>query len=531
MKKIFTLLSAALIGGAVCSAQVTIGGTSYTNLNDAVAAAAEGDVIMINEDITINNRVNLTGVDNLTVKAADGVTVNCRVKNTLAFLVKKTATLENLNMVYVEADASNQGLIECSTGAGKLTIKNCTVSDFKTTSAQGVVSVKGGGHANFNGFAVNTTTVPEGRGEVFFGTSGSTLSGNSTASIFLEKNLNVTANADFAPDQVVNIYIDGYRTEGSTVVSGTEDAAKFHLVSDVFKLKASNGNLIAADINDVAAATIGSVEYDSFDAALAAVQEGETIIVNKNLDFSGRVNFQKEFAFTVQGANSDITFSSNTGNKSLSFLVNQPLTLKDLTLVWTGGENVSSFVECSGAAGNLTLDNVTISGVNTTSSQGVIALKNKGVAALNNVTFAGCIVPEGRGEVFIGQSGSTFSGNTNASIFIEKSLSFNGADFAPAAPVKLYLDAARTVGSDVVLGTTEMSNFELQGTTFRLDVKDGNIIAVEYGLSGVEEVEAADAAAAVYYNVNGVAVDAANLVPGLYIRVQGGKAAKVAINN
>ena len=529
MKKIFTLLSAALIGGAVCSAQVTIGETSYANLNDAVAAAAEGDVIMINEDITINNRVNLTDVDNLTVKAADGVTVNCLVKNKLAFLVKKTATLENLNMVYVEADASNQGLIECSTGAGKLTIKNCTVSDFNTTSNQGVVSVKGGGHANFNGFAVNTTTVPEGRGEVFFGTSGSTLSGNSTASIFLEKNLNVTANADFAPDQVVNIYIDGGRTEGSTVVSGTEDAAKFHLVSDIFKLKASNGNLIAADINDVAAATIGSVEYDSFDAALAAVQEGETIIVNKNLDFSGRVNFQKEFAFTVQGANSDITFSSNTGNKSLSFLVNQPLTLKDLTLVWTGGENVSSFVECSGAAGNLTLDNVTISGVNTTSNQGVIALKNKGVATLNNVTFAGCIVPEGRGEVFIGQSGSTFSGNTNASIFIEKSLSFNGADFAPAAPVKLYLDAARTVGSDVVLGTTEMSNFELQGTTFSLDVKDGNIIAVEYGQSGVEEVEAADAAAAVYYNVNGVAVDAANLVPGLYIRVQGAKATKILV--
>lgn len=530
MKKIFTLLSAALLGGLFASAQVTIGETNYTTLADAASAAAAGDVIMINEDITINNRVSFDKVDNVTLKAADGVTVYCRVKNKLAFLVKKPTTFENLNLVYND-DTSSQALVECSSGSGKLTVNNCTVTDFSTTSGQGVICAKGSGQVYLNGFAVNTTTVPEGKGEVFIGSNGSTLSGNSTASLFIEKNLKVTANSDFAPDQVVNIYVDAERSEGSTIVEGTENASLFHLVSTIYKLKGSNGNLITADINDVPAATIGAVEYDSFDAAMAAVQEGETIVVNKDLSFTSRVGFDKDFAYTIEGAGEGVTFSSNiSNNKSLSFLVHTEVTLRNINFVWTGGENAQSFLECSTAAGKLTLENCTFSGINTTSGQGAICVKNRGVATLNNVAFANNTVPEGRGEIFIGNSGSTLSGNTNGSIYVEGSLSFNGAEFAPAAPVKLYLADNRTFGTDVVLGTTNLSYFDLQGTQFSLDVNGDNIIAVENTLSGVEEVEAAEAAAeAVYYNVNGVAVDAANLTPGLYIRLQGSKATKVLV--
>lgn len=559
MKKFLFFLSAILLGVAVSTAQETfpvyIGETGYADIYKAVAAAAEGNVIMINEDITINKRVELTGKDNLTIQAADGVTVNCRVKNKLAFLVKKTATLENLNMVYVEPDASSQALIECSTSAGKLTIKNCTVSAFNTNSPQGVVSVKDGGHANFNGFAVNTTTVPEGCGEVFFGTSGSTLSGNSTASIFLEKNQNVTANADFAPGQVVNIYIDGDRTEGSIVVSGTEDAAKFHLVSDKFKLKASKGNLIAA----VAPVTIGAKEYDSLSEAVTAATDGDVININKNIEITTRVDFTSG-NITLKGTNNAVLSCRTYAKFAILVKGHANLSIENLTLEYNDSQTDRPLLRIE-ESGNLTVKNCTISKFNTScgNSNGIVGFKDNatGSVYLENVLFSECKVPDNKAEIYLVKSGSTIAGTTNGSIMLQENVTFNVVDFAPAAreeaaaaaliaddeaeaavnPVKLYLATApsATEATDIVFGTHNAALFDLQSDTHYLvgDADANKLFAWPNNLSGVEEVEAEEDvnAPAVYYNLNGVAVDAANLVPGLYIRVQGGKAAKVAINN
>ena len=563
MKKFLFLLSAIILGVAVSTAQETfpvyIGETGYADIYEAVKAATEGDVIMINEDITIKESVSLTDVDNLTIKAADGVTVNCLVKNKLAFLVKKTATLENLNMVYVEADASNQGLIECSTGAGKLTIKNCTVSDFNTTNNQGVVSVKSSGHAYFNGFAVKTTTVPKGRGEVFIGQSGSTLSGNSTASLFIEKNLNITANADFAPDQVVDIYVDANRSLGSTVVVGTKDVAKFHLVSDKFKLKASNGNLVTADINDVAPVTIGAKEYDSLSEAVTAATDGDVININKNIEITNRVDFTSG-NITLKGTNNAVLSCRTHAKFAILVKGHAKLSIENLTLEYNDSQTDRPLLRIE-ESGNLTVKNCTISKFNTScgNSNGIVGFKDTatGSVYLENVLFSECKVPDNMAEIYLVKSGSTIAGTTNGSIMLQENVTFNVVDFAPAAreeaaaaaliaddeaeaavnPVKLYLETApsATEATDIVFGTHNAALFDLQSDTHYLvgDADANKLFAWPNNLSGVEEVEAEEDvnAPAVYYNLNGVAVDAANLVPGLYIRVQGGKAAKVAINN
>ncbi len=50
--------------------------------------------------------------------------------------------------------------------------------------------------------------------------------------------------------------------------------------------------------------------------------------------------------------------------------------------------------------------------------------------------------------------------------------------------------------------------------------------------SGVEDItieEVADEADAVYYNINGVRVDATNLTPGVYVKVVGTTATKVMV--
>lgn len=58
--------------------------------------------------------------------------------------------------------------------------------------------------------------------------------------------------------------------------------------------------------------------------------------------------------------------------------------------------------------------------------------------------------------------------------------------------------------------------------------KDGNMVEIA-NPSGVENIQAADNAQAVYYNLQGVEVNADQLNAGVYIKVAGGKASKVLV--
>ena len=140
MKKVFTLIAALLAGSAVSSAQVFIGTTEYESINAAADAATEGAVIEVRGDITVNKRVNFDKVDNVTLQAAEGVTISCRTKNSLAFLIKKPTTMKNLTLVYND-DQSNQPLVEASSGSGKLNMENCSMSNFSGTNNQGLISI------------------------------------------------------------------------------------------------------------------------------------------------------------------------------------------------------------------------------------------------------------------------------------------------------------------------------------------------------------------------------------------------------
>ena len=265
MKKIYALLSAALIGGAVASAQVEIGSTSYSTIQDAVNAAAEGDVITITEDITVNAMIDFRDrATNLTIESENGATVSCLLKNKLGFLIAggKHVAFKNLNFIYTD-DPSNATLFE-SSGWSELTFENCTISDFNTSNTQGVISVKNGGVIKASNLTFTGNTVPDKCGEVFLGVSGSTFSGSTNGSITLERNNSLSVADNFAPSSVVKIYLTGARDMGSNIVLGTEDRSNFELVSDEFDMGVSNGNIVAAEEGSYTA--ISAIEADNEEA-------------------------------------------------------------------------------------------------------------------------------------------------------------------------------------------------------------------------------------------------------------------------
>lgn len=536
MKKLYSLITAVMLGGAISSAQVTIGETNYATLDAAVAAAAEGDVLTINEDITISAMISLTGINNLTIQGAEGknITITCRAKNHHAFRVQKTATLKNLNLVYSD-DQSNAVLIETSQAAGNLTMENVNISDFSTTQAQGVLSFKGSGKGTLTNVTFTNNTVPAARGEIFIGSNGSTIKGTTNGSIYIQKNLSITAT-DYAPAAPVKIYLEDGFTANRNLILGTADVNNFELQSTTFILQA-NGNNIQVVNKPEPNVVIGETSYTTLYDAIAAAQEGDVIEILKDITIGERVNLNGNVAenLTIEAADGVTISCSNKG--AIAFLVNKTVTFKNLNLVYTGnGASNRALVEVSNAAGKLTADNCTISNFNTNQGQGVFSIKNSGAATLNNVTFSNTTinyvnngVAEERGEIYIGSSGSTINGTTNGSITLQNDNSVTiGSDFNPGEPVKVYIDGNRTPGSDMFLGTTDLSKFDLQNDKVTLAVNNGNIVA---GSSSAIDGIAVDEenGEAVYYNLNGVAVNADELTPGLYIRRQGSKVTKIIV--
>lgn len=530
MKKVFTLIAALLAGSAAMSAQVFIGTAEYESINAAADAAAEGDVIEVRSDVTVSNRVDLNKVDNVSIQAAEGVTVTCRTKNKLAFLVNKPTTLKNLTLVYSD-DASDKPLIEASSGTGKLNMENCTLSNFNGTNNQGMISIKSSGSAVLNNVTFSNNVLPEGRGEVFVGNTGSTIDGTTNASIFIEKNLSVASGENFNPSSPCRLFIDDARTLGSTLVTGTEDVAKFNLMSDKYSLKGQEGNIVTSEFAaSEGAVTIGQLAFASLDEAMAAAKDGDIITINEDITISKTVTVKELNNITIE-AKDGVAISCLVKNK-LAFLINKVATLKNLKMTYTEQDpSTSTFIEVSGAGSALTMENCEIKDFNGTNKQGVISAKSNGKVTLNNVTSENCTVAEGRGELFLGGNGSTINGTTNLSIFLEKDYSVAaGAEFAPAKAVKLFVDENRTLGSVIVAGTEDATKFELQGTAFSLEVKDGNLVAGEYqGGSGIAGIAADENAPVEYYNLNGMQVSADNLTPGVYVRRQGNTAVKVLV--
>lgn len=530
MKKVFTLIAALLAGSAVSSAQVFIGTTEYESINAAADATAEGDVIEVRSDVTISNRVNFDKMDNVTLQAVEGVTITCRTKNKLAFLVKKPTTLKNLTLVYND-DASNQPLIEASSGTGKLNMENCSLSNFNGTNNQGLISIKSSGTAVLTNVTFSNNVLPEGRGEVFIGNTGSTVDGSTNASIFIEKNLSVAAGENFNPSSPCRLFIDDARTLGSILVTGTEDVAKFNLMSDKYSLKAQDGNIVTGEfVAGEGAVTIGQLGFGNLTDALAAAKDGDIITINEDITISNTVNFKDVNSLTLT-AKDGVTISCLVKNK-LAFLVNNSATLKNLKMTYTEqDESTATLIEVSSPGSKLTMENCEINDFNGTNKQGIISVKNNGNITLNNVTTDNCTVSEGRGELFLGGNGSAINGTTDLSIFLEKDYNVTaGAEFAPAKAVKLFVDENRTLGSIIVAGTEDATKFELQGTAFSLEAKDGNLVAGEYqGGSGIAGIAADENAPVQYYNLNGMQVSAGNMTPGVYVRRQGNTAVKVLV--
>ncbi len=527
-KHYFMLLGAALLGISANAETITL--TEDGTLANAIANAAEGDVIELAVNQTITSRLGISG-KTLTIQGATpdiAIVRGENYNNGIAVLInsKSNVTLQNLTCDGNNVTATRHFLEAAGTGSdgAYVTLNNVKFVNAITSSENnGIVKTIQNSHLTVNNCSFVNCTVPANNGNVFVGNTYAVVSGNTSTSFMLEKNITAT---DYTGNS--DIYIKGI-TAGSNVVLGATEGFTLKGMGADYSLEAKDGNLVLA-YNAVVVLNEATGEgYSSFMEAynaLAAVEGVDDIVlsVRENSQVSGRIG-PKNFAFSVVGASDNITLTKTFTN-TLFITNNAANNFENLIFDCNKRANNKAEIEVNQNDRIMALKNVKI--INSASSVGIFTVKDGNrVLSLNNVT-----VEDYEGSVGVNLNGKLRLEGNNVipAIVIANAgaeISVVGEGITNETPIEITFNGVTPAQDMVVVkGCTDASKFNFENTeNWVLAAKDGNLVLAN--TTGIEGIVADDNAPVEYFNLQGVRV--ANPENGLYIRRQGSKVQKVLV--
>lgn len=224
------------------------------------------------------------------------------------------------------------------------------------------------------------------------------------------------------------------------------------------------------------AETITLTEDGQLASAVASAAAGDVIELAANQTISSRLNITDK-NITIQGTTPDIAIvrAQNFNNNSVLLINNKSnVTIKNLTC---DGSNVSASRHYLEAAGNATviLENVKfINATTSTENNGIVKTIQSSILTVNSCSFTNCTVPENNGNIFIGNTNATVSGNTSTSFLLEKRIT--ATDYTGNSDIYLKADAGFTAGVSVVLGATEGFTLKGMSADYSLEANNGNLV-------------------------------------------------------
>ena len=292
-------------------------------------------------------------------------------------------------------------------------------------------------------------------------------------------------DADFTASAPITINWPGTKEDGIVVVIGTSaaNASSFQLTDSEWSLeRKQNGDLVMAKPVEPTA-MIGTTGYVDLAAALAAVQDGETITLLADQEVSSRINVKNQ-SITIDGQGQYAIKRASSYANGLLFLTQKPdegmttaLTLQDIVLDGSAVETTAALIE-AGNNGTTVLNSVTIQNV-TTTQNAVIVNKGGGKLTLNGVTFTNCTAA--KADVFQGNSVTLAGANSIGSIYVEKQLVLTVLDGSTVeAPIALLTDDNRQCG--LIVNGTDASLFTSE--SFRLSQQVDGIYAMPLSVAG-----------------------------------------------
>ena len=227
---------------------VSIANVTYDDLAKAVEAAVDGDVLVVNQPLTVSSRI--TFAKNLTIKALnENAIISCGSYNGSMLLVNggKTVTFEN--MVFDGTNCrTDKSLFESTAGSTILNLTGVTFRNFAMNN-QVIITAKSSGKTNIKDCKFeNCSNSGISAGVVFFGTNGSTIEGNNANLSFnIEKSVNMSVNGTLTNTEPITIYCTEGRVYTAAIVNNYTDVSKFKAGNAGKVLVAKEGKIYMED--------------------------------------------------------------------------------------------------------------------------------------------------------------------------------------------------------------------------------------------------------------------------------------------
>lgn len=220
------------------------GKDGYSTLTEAWNAAVDGDVIVLNEDQTINDRVNGKSECSITIKAGKANTIS-RASGYKGILILAnnggTTILEDLTIDGADIAVTGSTLEQ---NKGNLNLKNVTLKNVNGSGDKGYIVIMGGGNAAIENLTVeNCTPAAATKADVFVGLKSVTFSGNNKCSVYIEKDHFIKAGEGLANTEPVELRCDAARATDTRIVENCADATQFKMGTPGFTLVAKEGHL------------------------------------------------------------------------------------------------------------------------------------------------------------------------------------------------------------------------------------------------------------------------------------------------
>ena len=461
-------------------------GVGYSTLEEAfnAAVAAETDAeLEVIEDQTLSKRLTLNKAISITITPTKDITIKGQ-KNAMWFLINESnATLKlgsadhKITLDGIGDDRSSFSNVDVTRNekGSKMYLTNIEFKDF-TCGANHLIGSK---DAGYNFYLENITfnncsstdalisSLRKANDAIYFKgfLNVESCTGNT---IYTVRRLRMgdpdgsTIYSDFTASNLITIAWGGDFAEGTNVIVKVPASAfeKFQLVSDEWTLarNANNGDLYMTKPAEPTV-KIGDKGYADLGAALAAVQDGETITLLEDQEMSSRVNV-KNMSITIDGDGKNIKRAAGYANGML-FLTQKAdegnttaLTLQNVTIDGQSVEATAAVMEASNG-GTTTLKNVTFKNCKnvheTNVDAAIVVNKGGGVLNIDGVTFTDCSAT--KELIFVGTNNVTLAGtNTIASMLVEKNNSLTAKEASATAPIALVTDDNRTFGVIVAGG-------------------------------------------------------------------------------
>lgn len=235
---------------------------------------------------------------------------------------------------------------------------------------------------------------------------------------------------------------------------------------------------------------IGETTYSTLKDAVAAVADGQTILISGEATCSDRAITTKDnISFTIEGEGTDAVVSCTKRGTQVLLCNQSGATVNVKNVTFDGGNRQwDTNPVVAAEKGTMNFENVTFKNFTinmkadadktNASKNCIFTSKNTGNYTLTNVTLDNCVVTEGFATAYTNRNnGLTISGNNHGLSVYPDGVAFQANNLTNTTAIEVYLTKI-TLGKTVVTGYTDLTRFNFIGAAegCGVEANGGNLV-------------------------------------------------------